>query len=182
MKFHETGLKDAWLIEIEPHGDERGFFARTMCAREFEAHGLLTHFTQMNLSYSPYKGTLRGMHYQRAPDTEAKLTRCVRGAMLDVIVDLRGDSPTYLQHEGFELTAENRRQLYVPPGFAHSFVTLVDDVEVIYPVTAAYTPQAEGGVRYNDPLLGIRWPVDIVHVSDKDASWPLLVEGAPAPF
>lgn len=182
MKFHETSLKDAWLIELEPRGDERGFFARTMCKDEFAAHGLLTDFVQMNTSYSAYKGTLRGMHYQRAPHTEAKLTRCIRGAIMDVIVDLRADSPTYLMHEGFELTDSNRFQLYVPPGFAHSFITLVDNVEVVYPVTAPYTPNAEGGVRFDDPMLGIKWPVEITNVSEKDASWPLLVEGAAAPF
>lgn len=182
MRFLSTTLKDVWLIELEPRGDERGFFSRTMCEREFAAHGLLTRFEQINMSYSAYKGTLRGMHYQRSPHTEAKLTRCVRGAILDVIVDLRGDSPTYLKHEGFELTADNRRQLYVPPGFAHSFLTLVDDVEVIYPVSSSYAPQAEGGVRYDDPLLGIDWPIEIVHVSEKDAGWPLLREGQTPPF
>ena len=174
MIFHETTLKDAWLIDIEPRGDARGMFARTMCRAEFEKHGLLTDFVQQNMSVSADKGTIRGMHYQRAPYTEAKLVRCVRGAILDVIVDMRSASPTYLKHEGFELSADNRRQLYVPPGFAHAFQTLVDDIEVSYLVTAPYTPEAEGGVRYSDPLLDIAWPLPVSTISDKDANWPLI--------
>ena len=182
MKFHDTSLADAKLIELQRHGDERGFFARTMCTNEFAANGLVDAFVQINMSHSAFKGTLRGMHFQRNPHSEAKLMRCTKGAIWDCIVDLRADSPTYLQHQGFELTAENKLQLYVPPGFAHGFVTLVDDVEVTYPVSALYTPTAEGGVRYDDPLLGIEWPVEVVHVSDKDAAWPLLERGAAAIF
>ncbi|MET0373109.1 MAG: dTDP-4-dehydrorhamnose 3,5-epimerase [Rhizorhabdus sp.] len=178
MIFHKTTLQDAWLIDLEPRGDARGMFARTMCAQEFAAHGLLTDYVQQNMSVSADKGTIRGMHYQRPPYTEAKLVRCVRGAILDVIVDMRSGSPTYLKHEGFELSAENRRQLYVPPGFAHSFQTLVDDIEVSYLVTAPYTPEAEGGVRYSDPLLGIVWPLPVSTISDKDANWPLIDQSA----
>jgi dTDP-4-dehydrorhamnose 3,5-epimerase len=181
VKFSETDLADVRVIDIEPHGDERGFFARTLCRDEFVSNGLLPDYVQINTSYSRYKGTLRGLHYQRAPHTEAKLVRCVRGAVWDLIVDLRRDSPTYLRHQGVELTAENRRQIYVPPGFAHSYVTLVDDSEVIYPVSASYTPQAEGGVRYDDPLLAIEWPVEITTVSEKDMNWPLLDRNSP-PF
>ena len=178
MKFHPTNLADAKVIELQRHGDERGFFARTMCTSEFAANGLATEFVQINMSHSAFKGTLRGMHFQRDPHSEAKLMRCTRGAIWDCIVDLRGDSPTYLRHQGFELTAENRLQLYVPPGFAHGFVTLVDDVEVTYPVSNPYTPRAEGGVRYDDPSFGISWPTEIVHVSDKDAGWPFLDRAA----
>lgn len=182
MIFHETSLKDAWLIEPELRGDERGSFARTMCRDEFAAHGLATDYVQQNMSISAKAGTIRGMHYQRPPYTEAKLVRCVRGAILDVIVDLRAASPTYLKHEGFELTAGNHRQLYVPPGFAHAFQTLVDDIEVSYLVSAPYTPSAEGGVRYNDPRLGITWPLPVTTISAKDESWPLLDPDAPPIF
>lgn len=181
MKFLPTQLNDAWLIETEGHGDERGFFARTMCDREFAAMGMLADFVQMNMSYSAKAGTLRGMHYQHGPFAEAKLVRCTRGAIWDVIVDLRGGSETYLRHQGFELSAANRRQLYVPPGFAHSFLTLEDEVEVFYPVTAPYTPSAERGVRFDDPALAIEWPTPITTVSAKDTGWPAL-EPARAPF
>ncbi|RVT93569.1 dTDP-4-dehydrorhamnose 3,5-epimerase [Sphingomonas crocodyli] len=174
MIFRETTLKDAWVIEPELRGDERGSFARTMCKAEFAARGLATDYVQQNMSVSATAGTVRGMHFQRAPFTEAKLVRCVRGRILDVIVDMRSGSPTYLKHEGFELSAENHRQLYVPPGFAHAFQTLVDDIEVSYLVSAPYTPDAEGGVRYSDPLLDIQWPLPVSVISDKDANWPLI--------
>lgn len=176
MLFHETTLKDAWLIELEPRGDERGFFARTMCREEFARHGLITEYVQQNTSVSARRGTLRGMHYQAEPYAEAKLVRCLRGAIVDVIVDLREGSPTYLKHELFELTDRNRHQLYVPPGFAHSFQTLADDVEVSYLVSAPYTPEAERGLRYNDEQLGIAWPETVTTISDKDAAWPLIVD------
>jgi dTDP-4-dehydrorhamnose 3,5-epimerase len=181
MIFHETRLGDAWLIELEPRGDERGMFARAMCREEFGERGLLTDYVQQNISLSADKGTVRGMHYQRAPHTEAKLVRCTRGAIRDVIVDMRRSSATFLQHQGFELTSENRHQLYVPPGFAHGFQTLSDDAEVTYLVSAAYTPEAEGGVRCTDPRLSIEWPLPITNISAKDASWPLL-EQARTPF
>ncbi|HDZ56975.1 MAG TPA: dTDP-4-dehydrorhamnose 3,5-epimerase [Pseudomonas xinjiangensis] len=176
MIFHQTTLKDAWLIELELRGDERGFFARTMCREEFEKHGLLSDFVQQNMSVSAQRGTLRGLHYQVKPYAEAKLIRCLRGAILDVIVDIREESPTYLKHQAFELTDTNRQQLYVPPGFAHSFQTLSDNVEVSYLVSAAYTPQAERGLRYNDEQLGIDWPETVTTISDKDAAWPLIAE------
>lgn len=174
MIYRKTSLADAWLIDIEPRGDERGFFARTMCREEFAAHGMATDYVQQNMSTSAQAGTLRGLHFQRAPHTEAKLVRCLRGALVDVIVDLRAGSPSYLRHEAFELTAANRRQLYVPPGFAHSFQTLADDTEVSYLVSSAYAPAAEGGLRYDDPALGIAWPLAVTAISDKDAKWPLL--------
>jgi dTDP-4-dehydrorhamnose 3,5-epimerase len=176
MIFHPTDLKDAWLIELQLRGDERGFFARTMCQEEFAKHGLVNTFVQQNTSFSAEKGTLRGMHYQLSPYAEAKLIRCTRGAIVDIIVDIRKDSPTYLKHQAFELTDSNRHQLYVPPGFAHSFQTLTDDVEVSYLVSSPYTPQAERGLRYNDEKLGIAWPLPVSNISDKDAAWPLIAE------
>ena len=175
MIFHKTTLKDAWLIELEPRGDERGFFARTMCRDEFAKHGLITEYVQQNTSVSANRGTLRGMHYQMEPYAEAKLVRCLHGAIVDVIVDIREDSPTYLKHEMFELTDQNRHQLYVPPGFAHSFQTLADNVEVSYLVSAPYNPESERGLRYNDEKLGIHWPETVTTISDKDAAWPVIV-------
>ncbi|WP_227368683.1 dTDP-4-dehydrorhamnose 3,5-epimerase [Halomonas sp. M20] len=176
MIFHETTLKDAWLIELEPRGDQRGFFARTMCKEEFAQHGLLNDFVQQNTSFSAQKGTLRGLHYQMQPHGEAKLVRCLRGAIVDIIVDVRADSPTFLQHQQFELTDSNRSQLYVPPGYAHGFQTLSNDVEVSYLVSAAYCPQAERGLRYDDERLQIDWPVPVTVLSEKDAHWPLIDE------
>jgi dTDP-4-dehydrorhamnose 3,5-epimerase len=174
MIFHPTRFDTAWLIELERRGDDRGFFARTMCLEEFARHGLVSSFVQQNTSFSARRGTLRGFHYQREPYAEAKLVRCTRGAILDVIVDLRRQSPTYLCHQAFELTDENRNQLYVPQGFAHSFQTLSDAVEVSYLVTAPYTPGAEDGLRFDDPDLKVEWPVVVTAISDKDAGWPMI--------
>jgi dTDP-4-dehydrorhamnose 3,5-epimerase len=182
MIFRPTELKDAWLIELEPRGDARGTFARTFCRNEFEARGLAADYVQQNMSTSTQTGTLRGLHFQRPPHTEAKLVRCVRGAVMDVIVDLRRDSPTYLRHQQFELTEDNKLQLYVPPGFGHSFQTLVDDIEVNYLVSAPYMPEYEGGVRWNDPTVGIKWPLPVTTISEKDASWPLLDPSAEPHF
>lgn len=176
MIFHQTDVNDAWLVELEPHGDQRGSFARTMCQEEFAAHGLISEFVQQNTSFSAQRGTLRGLHYQKRPHAEAKLVRCIRGAIVDVIVDLRAESSTYLHHQQFELTDSNRLQLYVPPGFAHAFQTLSDNVEVSYLVSATYYPQAERGLRYNDARLGIDWPLPVTVLSDKDATWPLIAE------
>jgi dTDP-4-dehydrorhamnose 3,5-epimerase len=178
MIFHETSLKDAWLVELERRGDDRGFFARTMCREEFAARGLDTEYVQQNTSFSAHRGTLRGMHYQLAPHTEAKLVRCIKGAIVDIIVDLRRASPTYLRHQKFELDEQNRLQLYVPRGFAHAFQSVTDNVEVSYLVSAPYVPSAERGLRYNDPRLGIEWPLPVTVISDKDASWSLLENGA----
>lgn len=174
MIFSPTTLRDAWIVDLQKRGDARGFFARTMCKAEFAEHGMVTDYVQQNTSFSADKGTLRGLHFQRGEAAEAKLIRCTRGAILDVIVDLRHDSTSYLKHEAFELSAQNARQLYVPPGFAHSFQTLIDDVEVSYLVSSFYTPSAECGLRYSDPLLGIQWPLAVTSISDKDAAWPLL--------
>lgn len=176
MKFLETNLKDAYLIELEPRGDDRGFFARTMCRDEFAKAGLNSEFVQQNTSFSVHRGTLRGLHYQKPPHGEDKLVRCLQGAIVDVIVDIRKDSPTYMQHQMFELTSRNRLQLYVPKGFAHSFMTLEDNVEVSYLVTAAYAPGSEDGLRYNDEQLGIDWPLPVSVISEKDNAWPLLRE------
>jgi dTDP-4-dehydrorhamnose 3,5-epimerase len=176
MKFIETDLKDAYLVELEPRGDDRGFFARTMCREEFSAIGIESSFVQQNTSYSAQRGTLRGLHFQKAPHGEDKLVRCIRGAIVDIIVDIRQDSPTYMQHQMFELTSSNRLQLLVPKGFAHSFMTLEDNVEVSYLVTAPYTPSSEDGLRYNDKDLGIEWPLPVSVISDKDANWPLIRE------
>lgn len=172
MRFLETRLPGAYVIELEKHEDDRGFFARTWCRREFEAQGLNVDVVQANVSLSHRKGTLRGMHYQADPHGETKLLRCTKGALHDVIIDVRPDSPTHGQWLAVELTADNYRMLYVPEGFAHGFQTLTDDVEVTYQVTQFYTPGAERGVRYDDPAFGIDWPLPVTEITDKDRSWP----------
>ena len=174
MRFIETKLAGAYLIEPEPHEDARGFFARTFCAREFAAHGLATEFVQCSISMNRKRGTLRGLHYQLSPAEEVKLVRCTAGAVHDVIVDLRPASPTYRQHVGVELTAPNRRALYVPEMFAHGFQTLEDDSEVFYQISEFYAPEKSVGIRFDDPRLDIPWPLPITAISDKDRSWPLL--------
>ncbi len=171
MKFHQTTLNDAVLIDLECRGDDRGFFARTFCADEFAANGLPTDFVQQNTSYSAQKGTLRGMHFQRAPHAEDKLVRCLRGAIVDIILDLRPDSPTFKKWEAFELNDDNKRQLLVPKGFAHGFQSLCDHVEVTYLVSSRYNGAAEGGVRWNDPAFAINWPLAPTEMSDKDRQW-----------
>jgi dTDP-4-dehydrorhamnose 3,5-epimerase len=180
--FHRTTLADAFLIELEKRGDARGFFARTMCRHEFAAHGLDTEYVQQNTSFSVQAGTIRGMHYQLPPYTEAKLVRCIAGEIVDIIVDLRRQSPTFMKHEKFVLNDRNRLQLYVPQGFAHSFQAISNNVEVSYLVSAIYTPGAEGGLRYSDPRLGIEWPLPVSVISDKDALWPLLGDDVSLPF
>jgi dTDP-4-dehydrorhamnose 3,5-epimerase len=172
MKFIETGLQGAVIVEIEKLQDQRGFFARTWCKREFEKYGLDASLVQANVSYNHRKGTLRGMHYQVEPYGETKLVRCTQGAICDVIIDLRPESPTYRKWVGVELTAENYRMLFVPKMFAHGFQTLVDDSVVTYQVGQFYTSGSERGIRYNDPAFGLRWPVEASVISDKDKSWP----------
>lgn len=174
MIFTETSLSGAYLIDLEPIRDDRGFFARTFDAHQFEERGMRPLVAQCNLSYNKVKGTLRGMHMQLAPATEPKLVRCTRGAVYDVIVDMRPDSPTYLQHVGVELSADNHRQLYVPDMFAHGYLTLTDHAEVAYQVGEFYSPGHERGLRFDDPALGIEWPIPVEVLSSKDASWPLL--------
>lgn len=156
MKFMETQLEGAFLVEIAPVSDNRGFFSRTFCAREFEEHGLKPTFVQANLSFNHRRGTMRGMHYQQQPAAETKLVRCTAGAIYDVIIDLRPNSPTYLQHVGVELTADNRKALYVPELFAHGYLTLTDNAEVVYQVGEFYAPGYERGLRYDDPKFGIQ--------------------------
>ena len=171
MIFTETKLKDSFIIEITPYQDERGFFARAWCQKEFLQHGLIPHLAQANISFNHKKGTLRGMHYQLAPYAESKLVRCTRGAIYDVMIDLRRDSPTYKEWVGVELSAENRKMLYVPEGFAHGFQTLTDNSEVMYQVTQFYTPGFEQGTRHNDPAFGIKWPLEVSVISPKDQNW-----------
>jgi dTDP-4-dehydrorhamnose 3,5-epimerase len=178
MRFSETELCGAWLIEPTPARDERGFFARTFCVKEFKEHGLATRFVQHNGSQSATRGTLRGMHFQRAPHSEVKVVTCLKGAIWDVIIDLRPQSPTYRQWRGFELTAANRRQLYVPKGFAHGFQTLCDDVEVGYLISAFYAPAAASGVRHDDPAFAIDWPLPVSAISEKDRTWPVFLAAA----
>lgn len=178
MKFTETNLKGAFVVEVAPISDDRGFFTRTYCAREFEQHGLKPAVMQANLSFNHKKGTLRGMHYQLPPAAETKLVRCTAGAIYDVIIDLRPDSPSYLQHFGIELTADNRKALYVPELFAHGYLTLGDGAEVVYQVGEFYTPGYERGLRFDDPKFGIAWPVPIEVISDKDAKWAPFSAGS----
>ncbi len=181
MIFTATSLPGAFIVDIEPREDVRGSFARSFCREEFAAHGLRTAVEQMNVSATHIAGTVRGLHYQTEPATESKLIRCTLGAILDVIVDMRPDSQTHLQHVAVELSAENHRAIYVPPMFAHGHQSLVDDTEITYAVSEAYTPGAERGLRHDDPALGITWPLPVTLVSDKDASWPLLDDQAAVP-
>lgn len=174
MKFTETKLRGAFVVEVEPQADARGLFARTFCAREFQARGLATSFVQCSVSQNLKRGTVRGLHYQQPPACEVKLVRCTAGALMDVIVDLRPGSPTYLQHLGVELTARNRRTLYVPEMFAHGFQTLEDDTEVFYQISAFFEPTLATGIRHDEPKLGIEWPLPVSVMSEKDRQWPLL--------
>lgn len=180
MIFHTTPIADVAIIDLERRADDRGFFARTFCRDEFAAAGLDPDVEQCNLSFNHRAGTLRGMHFQVAPHPEAKLVRCIAGAIVDIIVDMRPDSPTRLQHVSVELSADNRRALYVPPYFAHGYQALTDGAEVLYQVSGAYAPVAERGLRHDDPDLGLEWPLPVTVISDKDAGWPLLAERDPA--
>jgi len=172
MRFDGTDLSGAFVVDLEPREDERGFFARAWCVDEFEEHGLETTVVQCNVSFNRHRGTVRGMHFQLPPHDEVKIIRCTRGAIYDVLVDLRPDSPTYREWIGVELTAENRRALYAPKGTAHGYQTLADETETFYQVSAAYAPGAEGGVRWDDPSFGVAWPLPVATISEKDASWP----------
>jgi len=172
MIFNKTPLQDAYTIELERRGDDRGFFARMFCEKEFGDHGLETRFVQVNNSLTSKARTLRGMHYQLAPAAEVKLVRCIKGSLYDVILDLREGSATFGKHFGVELSAENRRMMYAPRGFAHGFVTLAPDTEAVYMVSDFYSPEAERGVRFDDPRFGIAWPVAPVEMSEKDRKWP----------
>lgn len=172
MIFTETKLPGAFIIDVERLADERGFFARSWCEDEFAAQGIQMASLQANVSSNPIRGTLRGMHYQKAPHGESKLVRCTRGAIYDVIVDLREESLTYGQWIGVELTADNFRMLLVPKHFAHGFITLEDNTDVAYQMSAKYTPGAEAALRWNDPAIGITWPMEPVLLSEKDRTHP----------
>ena len=177
MIFTETALRGAFTVDLEEKPDDRGFFARTFSRDEAEAHGLNPDVIQCNVSLNHRAGTVRGMHYQVEPAAETKLVRCTHGAILDVILDLRPGSPTYLEHVAVELTRENRRALYVPALFAHGYQTLTDDAEVSYQVGEYYTPGFERGLRHDDPALAIEWPLPVTVISEKDATWPLFDAG-----
>ena len=174
LEFRETMLAGAYIVDLALKSDLRGFFARTFCAREFEAHGLRPTVAQSNVAFNHFRGTIRGMHYQVEPSRETKLVRCTRGAILDVIVDLRPGSPTYLRHVAVELTDANRRALYVPECFAHGYQTLTNGAEVTYLMGDFYEPGRDRGLHYDDPRLGIAWPLEVSVISERDASWPLL--------
>ena len=174
MIFAETPLPGAYVIELDKHEDERGFFARSWCAREFAAKGLDPHLVQCNVSFNKLKGTLRGLHYQIPPHAEAKLVRCTKGSLFDVIVDLRKASPTFLRWFAIELTAANHRMLYIPNLFAHGFQTLEDDTEIFYQMSEFYEPAASKGLRWNDPKLSINWPAADRTMSQKDQAYPSL--------
>ena len=174
MKFKECPLQGAWIVDLEPAHDARGSFSRAFCQKEFEAHGIESAFVQSNLSYSKVAGTMRGLHLQRSPMGESKLIRCVRGAIYDVMIDMRPESATYLQHFGVKLSAENKRMLYMPQDFAHGFMTLEDNTEAFYMVGEYYSPEYESGMRYDDPFFDIKWPISVTSISDKDLSWPFF--------
>lgn len=176
MKFTETKLKGAFILDLERREDSRGFFARAFCQHEFEAHGLKPVIAQANLAFNNVKGTMRGMHFQFPPSAETKLVRATRGAILDIIVDLRPESATYLQHVAVELSEDNGRALYVPERFAHGYQVLRDKTETSYQVGEFYTPGSEGGLLYNDPRLGLQWPLPVAVISDKDQVWKPLDE------
>ena len=176
MIFTPTKLEGAYLIDLDKREDERGFFARAWCRQEFEEHGLNPALVQCNVSFNKEKGTLRGMHLQVEPHQEAKLVRCTRGAIYDVIIDLRPGSKTFKQWIGAELTAENYRMLYVPEGFAHGYLTLADETETFYQVSEFYTPGAERGLRFDDPVFAIEWPGETRVISEKDSAWPLFAD------
>ena len=173
MKFTETELKDAYIIDIEKHEDERGFFARIFCEREFTEKRLNAKHAQSSISFNQKSGTLRGMHFQIPPFSEIKLVRCIRGAIFDVVIDLRKNSDTFAKWISVELTQENRKTLYIPKGFAHGFLTLKDNTEVFYQMSEYYRPEAARGIRFNDPAFDIKWPIhDKPLISEKDKNWP----------
>lgn len=172
MRFSPTDVAGCMIIDLEEHSDDRGFFARAFCTEEFAAQGLDTQVVQANLSFNHRAGTLRGMHRQIAPYAEGKLVRCIRGAIVDVALDLREDSPTFGRHAMVELTADNRRALWIPPYVAHGYQTLLDSTEVLYQVSGPYAPEGERGQRYDDPAFGLQWPMEVAVISDKDRSWP----------
>lgn len=174
MIFTPTQLKGVFIIDLQPVGDSRGWFSRTYCKNEFAEIGHDKEWVQLNHSFTSKKGTVRGMHYQLPPFSEIKMVRCIAGAVLDVVIDLRKDSPAFLQWTGVELSAENKKMIYIPEGFAHGFQCLTDNCELLYHHSAFYTPGAEGGIRYDDPLVGINWPLELTEISDRDKAHPFL--------
>jgi len=174
MIFTETPLPGAFLVEVSPLADERGFFARTYCTEEFAAQGLVCEWRQCSVSCNPRKGTLRGLHYQKSPHEEHKLVRCTAGAIFDVIVDIRANSSTYRRWFGVQLTAANHSSLFIPPGFAHGFISLSDDAEVYYMISVPHAPEYQGGYRWDDPAFAIRWPIAPSVISPRDAAFELL--------
>ena len=176
MIFKPSTLKDVMVVTPEFRTDERGGFARIFCEKEFAERGMNHHISQGNIAFTHRKGTLRGMHYQLPPMGEAKLVQCTRGSVFDVVIDMRKDSPTYLQHFGIELNAENRIALYIPEMFAHGYLTLSDQVEMTYLVSTPYSPEHERGILYNDPAFNIQWPVPVEIISEKDRSWELFIQ------
>ena len=179
MIFTETTLSGAFILDLERREDDRGFFARAFCQNEFTDHGLKPLIAQANIAFNKRKGTLRGMHFQFPPAAETKLVRCTRGAIVDIIVDLRPESPTYLQHVAVELSADNHRALYVPERFAHGYQVLEDLTETSYQASEFYTPEVEGGLRHDDPRLGLTWPLPVTEITERDRGFPLLSEFEP---
>ena len=176
MIFTPTQLEKVFLIDLQQVGDSRGWFSRTYCKNEFAAIGHDKEWVQLNHSFTAKKGTIRGMHFQVPPFSEIKMVRCIAGAVLDVVIDLRKESPTFLQWIGAELSAANKRMIYIPEGFAHGFQCLEENCELLYHHSAFYTPGAEGGIRYNDPLIGIEWPLELADISERDKNHPFLNE------
>ncbi len=172
VRFAPAGIEGSFVIDLEKREDDRGFFARAWCEREFADHGLSAHIAQVNIGVSTRAGTLRGMHYQVAPHAEAKLVRCSRGAVFDVMVDLRPGSPTFRQWHGSELNHQNCRMLYIPEGCAHGYLTMTDDAELMYFTSVPYAPGASRGVRHDDPAFSIKWPAPVATISSTDAAWP----------
>ena len=172
MKFKKTKIAGSWVVYLDQIDDERGFFARAWCRKEFASRGISSELAQANLSFSQRAGTFRGMHFQRAPHEEMKMVRCLHGAIFDVVLDLRPDSPTYCQWHGEEINSDNRRMMVVPEGCAHGFQTLVDNTEILYLVSEAYAPESESGVRWDDPTFDIKWPLSASEMSERDSSYP----------
>ncbi|GAB3018746.1 dTDP-4-dehydrorhamnose 3,5-epimerase [Mycobacterium bourgelatii] len=174
MKYTPTHVAGVTIIDIEPHRDHRGFFSRIFCAEEFAEHGLISDVSQTSICFNHTRGTVRGIHRQVPPHAEAKLVRCIRGAIADVAVDVRADSPTFGRHVMVELSADNHRALFLPPYVAHGFQSLTDDTEILYQISGPYVPASEQNFRWNEPAFGIKWPLPVTVISERDASWPLL--------
>lgn len=172
MKFTPTAVEGCFIVDLQLHSDDRGFFARSYCTDEFAAQGIDFTIAQANTSFNHAAGTMRGMHRQIAPAAEGKLVRCTRGTIIDCCLDLREDSPTFGEHVMVELSADNRRALWIPPYCGHGYLTMTDDTEITYQVSGKYTPEAERGQRYDDPAFGLEWPGEVVVISDKDKAWP----------